>query len=162
MKTQQRRAPRCVQIWTINPSDRSGLLEIQDALPGWHCSNLPSSPGDPLELFFFDHDAARAAVRKALAMPAVTNASPFHQFEVGRTYLVTNEAGDTGMARVSQKKRQLIEIEAVSCPHRGSVEWLPQRVKKQIKTYTAMNCQRGEYLQITTKLRVYAADDVDE
>lgn len=159
--TRGRRA-KTIHVWVHNAADRSSVDLATDQIPGWHCRTYPPAAGDPVELCFFDHAAADAAVRQALASPLVSNASPFHCFETGRRYSVVGADGTSGTVKVTRARGRYVEFTASEDDLRPSPNWLAPKGRKQIKVHTATNYLRGEYFTLSRKLHVYAADDAGE
>jgi len=160
MNTTTRRPARLVHIWLKPPYTRADCDAVMGSLSGWHASTYPSVSNAPLELAFFDHAKADAAVVAAAAMAAVENASPVHQFELGRTYRAHGKApGDDWIVRCVGRRGRFVEF--VREDVHGNA-FAGSRMRKQLRTYTAMNYQRGDYVELEKTRRVYAADDATE
>ena len=155
-----RRPARLVHIWLKPPYTLADVDAVTAHLPGWHASSYPSTKGAPVEMSFFDHAQADAAVSAALAMPAVENASPVHRFEIGRTYRAHGKApGDDWVVRYVGRRGRFAEF--VREDVHGNV-FPGSRVRKQLRAHTATNYGRGDYVQLDKTRRVYAADDAAE
>jgi hypothetical protein len=160
MKTTIRRPARLIYIWLKPPYSREDVDAVTRQLPGWHASNYPSVAGSPIEMAFFDHAKADAAVTAASQMPAVENASPVHQFELGRTYRVHGATpGDDCLYRCVARRGRFAEFVREDV-HGNAVP--ASRVKKQLRQHAATNYLRGDYVELDRKRRIYAADDAAE
>ncbi len=160
MKTTTRRPARLIHIWLKPPYSREDVDAVTGQLPGWHASNYPSVSGSPIEMAFFDHAKADAAVAAAARMPAVENASPVHQFELGRTYrFYGTTAGDDCVYRCVARRGRFAEFVREDV-HGNAVP--ASRVKKQLRQHTATNYLRGDYVQLDKKRQIHAADDSAE
>jgi hypothetical protein len=159
VKTTHRPA-RMVHVWLKPPYTLSDVDSVRERVSGWHASTYPSSVGDPLQLAFFDHEKADAAVAVLTSMSCVENASPFYCFERGRAYRVHGETPEYDyIVRFMNRRGMFAElVREDSC---GNV--VPgSRVRKQLRIHTKTNSDRGEYVQIDEHARVYAADDASE